>query len=273
MSDEPELSGVHRTAVGAAAIRGLHLLHDGEPKVLRDVYAIPLTGWTEEKVLDLARAGRSTATWVSRNRFAEDRLLDACTRGVRQYIILGAGLDSFALRHAETLGQLVVYEVDDPPMQAWKRWRIEQLNLVVPSPLRFVPCDFETRALPQALAEAGFDADAPTFVSWLGVTQYLTQEAVTETLRWVSQLAAGSAIVFTFVVPSPEAKAEKERFAAQGTRFETFFTPDQIVDVVATAGLRSEVFTPEQIDELYFTDRDDGLLASTGERLIIGHTI
>ena len=134
MFNEPDLSGVHDTALGAGLMRGIHLLNDDEPKIFSDPYAIPLLGWPEERVLDLALSGsvRSTATWVSRSRFAEDRLVEARSRGVSQYVVLGAGLDSFALRHAETLGNLVVYEVDDPPMQAWKRRRIEQLNLPLP---------------------------------------------------------------------------------------------------------------------------------------------
>ena len=275
MFNEPGLSGVHDTALGAGVIRGLHLLNDGEPKIFSDPYAIQLLGWTEERVLDLARSGsvRSTATWLSRSRFAEDRLVEARSRGVSQYVVLGAGLDSFALRHAETLGNLVVYEVDDPPMQAWKRRRIEQLNLPRASAVRFVPCDFETVAISEALAGAGFIAEALTFVSWLGVTQYLTQDAVAATLDWVSQLSTGSEIVFTFVVPSPEAETEKEQHAARGTRFETFFTPEQMTQVIEEAGLRAEVFTPEAIDALYFQDRDDGLHASTGEWLVVGRTM
>ena len=275
MVDEPDLAGVHRTALGAALMRGMHLLCDGEPKVIRDDFAIALGGWTEEQVFEITRAGAagsSTATWVARSRFAEDRLASARERGVRQYVVLGAGLDSFALRHARSLGELVVYEVDDPPMQTWKQRRLEQLNIAPPSGLRFVPCDFETQSIPSALSDARFVADAPAVVSWLGVTQYLTPDAIAQTLRWVAQLAAGSEIVMTFVVPGPAADAERESHAARGTTFETFFTPEQIVAVVSDAGLRSELFTPEQIDALYFADRDDELHAPEVERLIVGHS-
>jgi methyltransferase (TIGR00027 family) len=231
MVDEARSSAVvDRTVLGAARMRAIHLLVDGQPKILRDIYAMPLTGWSEEEILararDCAREGRQTSAWVARSRFAEDRLAAARARRVRQYVILGAGLDSFALRHAQTLGELAVYEVDNPPMQTWKRARIELLDLALPATLRFVPCDFETGTLPQALAQAGFDADAPAVVSWLGVTQYLTREAIAETLLWVSRLAAGSEMIFTFIVPGPEAVAERERIAAIGGRFETFFTPE-----------------------------------------------
>jgi methyltransferase (TIGR00027 family) len=272
MVDEPELAGVHTTALGAAAARGLHLLRDGDPKILRDIYAIPLTGWTEQRVLTVTAAAglSSTATWVTRSRVAEDRLAEATTRGVDQYVILGAGLDSFAWRHPELLDRLTVYEVDDPTMQSWKRRRLGQLGLAEPSGLRFVPCEFETQVLDTVLDEAGFVPGAPAVVSWLGVMQYLTRDAIAETLGWAGRLAPGSEIVLTYVVPGPGAEAEKGRHAARGTRFETFFAPDEIAAVLEAAGLRAEQITPEQLNETYFRHRDDGMQASTGERLAVG---
>jgi methyltransferase (TIGR00027 family) len=272
---EPELSGVHGTAIGVAAIRAVHLLRDGEPKIFRDEYALALTGWTEDQafaIADRARERLSTmyTTWICRGRFAEDRLTLARARGVDQYIVLGAGLDSFALRHAESLGDLVVYEVDDPPMQEWKRWRLEQLDLRPSTGLRFVPCDFETQDVRIALAAAEFDSGAPALVSWLGVTQYLTRQAIAGTLRWVAGLAAESEIVLTYLVPSPEADAAKVLLAASGTRFETFFPPQEMEALFSESGLHPEQFTPESLDALYFRDRDDGLRAPTGERLIVG---
>src|SRR5262245_46855207 len=134
MTEEPPLAAVHGTKFSAAAMRALQLFRDEDPKVLRDEYALGLTGWTEEQVLDLAaRVEKSPLTrstgWVCRARLAEDRLALARGRGVGQYVVLGAGLDSYALRHSDDLGDLVVYEVDDPPMQEWKRWRMDQLNL------------------------------------------------------------------------------------------------------------------------------------------------
>jgi methyltransferase (TIGR00027 family) len=275
MFDESELAGVHITALGAAAARGLHLLRDGEPKILQDVYAIPLTGWTEQRVLDLLTGTTlsSTATWVTRSRFAEDRLAEATTRGVDQYVILGAGLDSFAWRHTELLDHLTIYEVDDPPMQSWKRRRLSQLDLAEPSGLRFVPCEFETQALDIVLRDAGFVPRAPAVVSWLGVTQYLTRDTIAETFRWAGRLAPGSEIVLTYVVPGPEAEAQKVRHAARGTRFETFFTPDDIAAVLEAAGLQAEQITPELLNEKYFRHRDDGMQASSLERVAIGLVI
>jgi methyltransferase (TIGR00027 family) len=277
VSEAQSEGAVDITALGAAGARAIHLFSDGEPKILRDEYALPLTGLTRQQLegfaRERAREGKQTSTWVSRSRFAEDRLAAARTRGVCQYVILGAGLDSFALRHAHTLGDLVVYEVDNPPTQAWKRRRIEELDVPLPDGLRFVPCDFETATLREALAKADFSSDAPAVVSWLGVTQYLTPEAVAETLRWAACLAGGSEIVLTFVVPGFEAEEERKRHAEIGVRFETFFTPDDISAALTEAGLRAEVITPTQVDDLYFKNRGDGMRASRVEWLSVGSVV
>src|SRR5262249_1214461 len=144
-----------------------------------------------------------------RGRYTEDRLAVARAR-FNQYVILGAGLDSYALRHAADLNELNVFEVDDAPVQAWKQARLEALGLQVPGQLRFAPFDFERQSIPAALADAGFASEAPAFISWLGVTQYLSPGSVNDTLRWAASCAPGSEIVLTFVVPGPEAEEEKK---------------------------------------------------------------
>jgi methyltransferase (TIGR00027 family) len=269
---EPELSDIHRTAVGVAAIRAVHLLRDGEPKIFEDTYALGLTGWSEAQAVAMAdhaeaRLSSMYTTWICRGRFAEDRLEIARRRGVHQYVVLGAGLDSFALRHADRLDDLLVYEVDDPPMQAWKQWRLAELRVAPPETLRVVPCNFETQALRDALAVGGFDVQAPAFVSWLGVTQYLTPSAIAETLRWAASLADGSEILIAYLVPSPEVDAAK----ASGMPFESFFRPEAIEAMLDEARLRVEHVTPEDLGRRYFQNREDGLRAPTGERLVIGH--
>ena len=155
-------------------------------------------------------------------------------------------------------------------MQEWKRWRIRQLDLDLPDGLRFVPCDFERDSLPDALASAGFDHGVPAFVTWLGVTQYLAPEAIMDTLRWVAELPSRSEILFTYLLPSDEVEGMKRYLADHGTRFDTFFTPEEIESMAASVGLRTEQFAPELLDDLYFRDRTDGLRAPTGERLITG---
>jgi methyltransferase (TIGR00027 family) len=255
-------------------MRAWHLIGDGEPKVFVDDLGMALVGITKEQVRDLLAAGEvtSTAIWVLRGRFAEDRLERARERGVEQYVILGAGLDTFVLRHANDLGALVVFEVDDPPMQAWKRRRIAELSLPLLEALRFVPCDFETMRIADALEDASFLPRSPAFVSWLGVTQYLTKDAIAETFRWVSTLASGSEIVFTFVLPTEEADTWKRNAAKalEGVRFETFFTPDEITSLVNEAGLTVvELLTAEEANRRYFTNRSDDLQASASELLMV----
>ena len=271
MADGEGLAGVHTTAIGAAAVRAVHLLRDGDPKVLDDAFALKLLGWSEDDVLALIPESFSSAGWVTRARVAEDLVAAAYERGARQYVQLGAGLDSFALRRADVFGDLVVFEIDDPPMQEWKRRRIEALDLELPTTLRFVPCDFESESLAAVLADAGFDPTETAIVSWLGVTQYLTRDAIDETLGWVASLPTDSEVLVTYVVPGENAEATKA-LLARGTRFETFFTPREMAAVLEASGLRAEPITPEQLDQRYFQDRDDGLRASRDEHLMIGRT-
>jgi methyltransferase (TIGR00027 family) len=186
-----------------------------------------------------------------------------------QYVILGAGLDSYALRHAADLNELIVFEVDDPALHAWKQARLRTLGLETPKQLRFAPRDFERCSVTEALAVAGFAPEKPAFTSWLGVTQYLSTASINNTLRWAASCAPGSEIVLTFVVPGPEAEAEKALLASMNVDFTTFFTPDQITDVLRDAGFHQiEHFPPEKANDIYFDGRTDGLRAPTLEQLV-----
>jgi len=204
-----------------------------------------------------------------RARFAEDRLAAAIERGVRQYVVLGAGPDSYALRNPNV--PVTIFEVDDPPLQRWKRERFDELGIAAPECLRFVPCDFESMSIATALAQAGFQSREAAFISWLGVTQYLTPSAIDETLGWAASLASGSQIVLTYVCPSDEAQAHKSWQAKRGVRFETFYTPQEIESVLLAAGFATtEFLTPEEAQRLYFDSRTDGLVAHQDERLVVG---
>jgi methyltransferase (TIGR00027 family) len=267
----PPLVGVQRTAIGAAITRASHLFRDGEPKILRDEFALPLSGVSQQEAeARLAQFPHQTsAGWVLRSRYAEDRLAAARIR-VNQYVILGAGLDSYALRHAADLNELIVFEVDDPAVQIWKEERFTALGLEAPPQLRFAPCDFERSSIAAALVDAGFSPNSPAFISWLGVTQYLSPASVSDTLRWAAGCAPGSEIVLTFVVPGPEAETEKALLASRlNAAFATFFTPEQMTSVLREVGFRRiEHFSPEQANNVYFRGRSDGLRAPTLERLV-----
>ena len=170
MSLPSELSGVHMTAFVAAIMRARHLVVDGHPKIMEDHVAQQLVGMSaDELVSDTNRYGvdprEPSSIWILRSRFAEDRLAAARLRNVWQYVILGAGLDSYGLRHAASLDNLIVYEVDDPPLQHWKRQRLQALHIAPSDNVRYVACDFEIISLSEALRASTFDEDAPAEVS------------------------------------------------------------------------------------------------------------
>jgi methyltransferase (TIGR00027 family) len=264
------LSAVHRTAFAAAGLRAAHSLHGAEPKIFRDELALPLSGMSEDEVVALATRvpPESASTCILRSRFTEERLAVARDR-LAQYVILGAGLDSYALRMGDQLGQLIVFEVDDPALQAWKRRRIEALGLSMSRQLRFVPCDFESMSLPDALAESGFAYTEPCFISWLGVTQYLTPGAVRETLRWAAGCAAGSEIVLTFLQTNAQAERLKSSMAATGIEVLSHFTVDEMTTMLRKAGfVHIEHLTAAETNERYFQHRSDGLKAPEIQRLV-----
>jgi methyltransferase (TIGR00027 family) len=265
-----DLSGVHKTALSAAALRAAHTLCGAEPLIFRDELALALTDMPEAEVIALGQRvpAASASTCVLRSRFTEDRLAIARNR-LDQYVVLGAGVDSYALRMAGKLGKLVVFEVDDPPFQAWKRQRIAKLGLATPLQLRFVPCDFEQTRLEGALAESGFAEDHACFVSWLGVTQYLTRDAIRETLRWAGARPAGSEIVLTFLESNSQAENLKASMAQTGVAVLSHFTPDEMTGMLREAGFaRIEHLSPAETQQRYFQDRTDGLSAPQIQRLV-----
>jgi methyltransferase (TIGR00027 family) len=264
------LSELHRTAFSAAALRAAHSLAGEEPKIFDDTFALALIDMTDEEVAALAKRvpAASASTCIVRSRYAEDRLAAAWDR-LRQYVVLGAGLDSYALRMGAGLGAMTVFEVDDPDFQAWKRRRIEALGLAAPLGLRYAPCDFERTPLAAALAESGFREDQPCFVSWLGVTQYLTRAAIEETLRWAGSRPPGSEIVLTFLETNAHAENLKTSMAANGVTLHSHFAPDEMTRMLRGAGFaRIEHLGPAEAQARYFGARTDGLSAPQIQRLV-----
>lgn len=255
---EITLSGVHKTAFMAATLRAGHYLHADEPKIFEDSYAHRLLEMTEEeiRVFNAKIPGPLLSTCPLRSRFTEDRLAAAKGR-VNQYVILGAGLDSFALRKGDALGSLIVFEVDDLPFQAWKRQRIAKLGLTTPEQVRYAPCDFETMSIADALAAQGFAADEPCFITWLGVTQYLTLDAIRETLRWAGSRPAGSELVLTIV--EPEGKPAPDSGPRGIIDYTSYISMEEITRMLHEAGFsRVEPLTRAAADE-FFKGRTDGL--------------
>jgi methyltransferase (TIGR00027 family) len=204
-----------------------------------------------------------------RNRYAEDELVRSVAQGMTQYVILGAGLDSFVYRRRDLLQVLDVYEVDHPASQAWKRQRVEELGIKIPERLHYVPVDFERETLMNGLSAAGVNLRAATFFSWLGVTQYLTSTAVLNTLREVARLAApGSEIVFQFIVPAATlvgkeravVEALAARAAAVGEPWLSFFTPEELEVHLKQLGFKEIIhFGRHNATERYLTGRSDQL--------------
>jgi methyltransferase (TIGR00027 family) len=189
------------TAEGAAVMRALHQTLDDEPKILDDPISPRLVDTHSDfyqsrlKLLELLPAPtrlRLKATFVMRSRFAEDRLAEAATNGLCQYVILGAGLDTFASRQPSWANSLRIFEVDHPATQQWKRRRLAEAVVSVPENVCFVPIDFEKTSLVTALSQAGLDLKSPIFFSMLGVSQYLTEAAFDQSLRFVLSTPAQS---------------------------------------------------------------------------------
>jgi methyltransferase (TIGR00027 family) len=222
------------------------------------------------------------ASVVARARFIEDLVEQEITRGVSQYVILGAGLDTFAQRRADLGGRLQVFEVDQPGTQEWKRQRLASLGYGVPDWLHLVPSDFEEGSWQKAIVAAGFDVTAPAVVASTGVSMYLTKEANAATLRQLaSLLAPGSTVAMTFLLPL-ELLDEADRHgallsqqgaAASGTPFLSFFTPREMMSLALAAGFADvrHVCSADH-NARYFAGRPDGLRSSTGEDLLVATT-
>ena len=272
------------TALRVAMRRAAHQIVD-EPKVFDDPLALRILGtengsapqsdpkWSEDTPL----ACGLQAFLAARSRLAEDELHIAIERGVCQYVVLGAGFDTFAYRNPYPEDVLHVFEVDHPATQIWKRTRLEEAAIPIPRTLTFSPVDFETQTLEEGLRCAGFDTSKCTFFSWLGVTQYLTSSAVAATLRFAASMPVGSGIVFDYTIsPSllnPAARLAFDRLAHHvslaGEPFETFFDPSQLKCSLRAMGFgQIEDLGPGEINSRYFQGRQDKLRVGGFARVI-----
>lgn len=265
-----------------AIMRAIHQTMDEEPKILVDPIAPQLVDLRtkDEELLPLLNhpfAKQWRAGFLIRNRYAEDCLSECIDKGLHQYVILGAGLDTFAFRQPTRAKPLRIYEVDHPATQRWKRDRLGVADIAIPSNLTFVPLDFETGSLVNALKDCKFDFGGMTFLSWLGVTQYLSQSAITEMLEFVLSLPRSSQIVFSFIVPfesvsgvEAEALALAAKQAAEvGEPWLTTFEAEDLKSQLRSIGFSDVVhLTPAEAQERYAKNRRDGLKARRGEQLM-----
>ncbi len=272
------------TAQRVAMRRAAHQLLD-DPKVFDDPVALRILG--KENALALQSDPRQfeatplspymRAFVAARSRYAEDELALGVRRGVRQYVILGAGLDTFAYRNPYPEEVLRVFEVDYPTTQTWKRAILEEAGIALPGNLTFAPVDFETQTLKEGLRSAGYHPDECTFFSWLGVTEYLTTEVVMATLRFIASAPVGSGVVFDYMIsPSLLTPAQRSRLdalsrrvASAGEPWQAFFDPELLAKELRAMGFGYvEDLGPEEINTRYFKNRKDGLQVGSLSRLM-----
>ena len=274
------------TAIFTALQRAAHQILDDLPRILDDPIAVGLVPRsTEEAIRNAAEELQRPAikllrsTFAFRSRFAEDALRDAVDAGAHQLVLLGAGFDTFPYRQPPWSNALRIFEVDHPASQAFKKRRLAAMGIVPPTNVTYCPVDFENVSLKAGLHAASFDGAQPAFFSWLGVTQYLTRDAVRSTLEFVRCLAAGTQIVFEVLLPDsvlPESERKVAKFAAdasaaRGEPWLSRFTPEEMGALLAELGYESCFhLTPVEAQARYFQGRRDGLSAPVMAQFLIG---
>jgi len=284
---DKQLLAPDSTAARTALWRALHVEVDPLPHVLEDEIGLKLVapeeGWRQRPDMDPQFTSPFRASIVARARFIEDLVVEQAGRGVGQYVILGAGLDTFVQRRPEIASRLRIFEIDKPGTQAWKRQRLVELGYGVPDGLRLVPVDFEAGDdWGQRLAAAGFDAGKPAVVVSTGVSMYLTKDATMATLRQVAALAPGSTFAMTFLVPIERADPEvrpglqmaEKGARASGTLFISFFTPAEMLTLARAAGFKDVRHVSAAAHaKRYFAGRTDGLRPpNNSEELLVAAT-
>ncbi|QNI37089.1 class I SAM-dependent methyltransferase [Edaphobacter albus] len=270
-----------RTALRVAMRRAAHQIYDAKPLVFEDPVAVPILGneflpeveRTQFK-LNKPHSVGLRAHMVARSRYAEDLLAQAVARGVTQYVLLGAGLDTFAYRNP--FPDLHVFEVDHPATQQWKRDLLAATNISIPANLTYAPVDFEHQQLSTQLIVEGFNPAAPAFFAWLGVVPYLTQAAFRSTLSLVAASAKGSGIVMDYgqprsALPYFEQLAHDSlasRVQLAGEPFQLFFTPSEMAEELADFHNIEDLGSIE-LNARYFSSRTDNLkLLGTAGRIV-----
>jgi methyltransferase (TIGR00027 family) len=273
-----------RTTQRPALLRAAHQLLDDDPKIFVDPLAVGLIPEISAEAIFADAALMHSrpyqllrSVFVLRARYAEDCLAKAIADGVEQYVILGAGLDTFAYRQPACTGHLEIFEVDHPATQAWKRACLTAQGITPPRNLRYVAADFEGDSLKRRLDASGFNTRRPAFFSWLGVLQFLSAPAIDATLRFVASLPRGSAITLSFAVPCAMLDGEHLELAeysigscaSRGEPWLSLYRPEELKAFAQQAGFTdSEHLDPAVAARRYFSSRSDGLCAPRHEQLL-----
>jgi methyltransferase (TIGR00027 family) len=285
MTDGPVVAA-DGTAVRTALWRAVHVAVDPPPHVLDDEIglrlAAPEDDWRQRPDMDPRATALFRADIVARARFVEDLVVAEAARGVGQYVILGASLDTFAQRRPELAATMTVFEVDQSGPQAWKRQRLVELGLGVPEWLRLVPVDFEAgTSWWERLADAGFDATRPAVVASTGVSMYLSRDAIVATLRQIAALAPGSTLAMTYILPPefadqeelPGRRMSEQGARASGTPFVSFFTSGEMTALAREAGFRdASHVSAADLTARYFAGRPDGLHPGRSGEMLLATT-
>jgi methyltransferase (TIGR00027 family) len=271
------------SAVRTALWRAMHVQIDDPPHLIDDeiglALASPGEGWRDRPDMHPIGTRAYRAAIVARTRFVEDLLVE---EGIAQYILLGAGLDTFVQRHPELANRIVVFEIDQPGPQAWKRQRLEQVGYGVADSLRLIPVDFEADAdWWRALLDEGFDTRARALVSSSGVSMYITKSATAATLRRLAGLAPGSIVFMTFMLPfelldeadRPGLEAAARGAQASGTPWLSFYGPEEMMALARDAGfVNARTVSTADLADRYLSGRTDGLSAAGGEGILVAST-
>ncbi len=273
------------TAVRAALWRALHVQIDAPPHIIEDEIGFKLIApdddWRQRPDMHPVFTKRLRASIVARARFVEDLIVKQSKHGIMQYVILGAGLDTFAQRRPDIGSKFIIFEIDQPDTQSWKQKRLIELGFGIPEWLQFIPVDFEITIWWEQLLRAGFDTNKPAVVACTGVTLYLTKEAVFAILRQIAALTSGSKLIMAFYLPfelideedKPLQQIAEKGARSSGTPMISFFTPDEILTLADKAGFKeAKTISTKDMEQYYFTNRTDNLLPASGEVFLVATT-
>lgn len=280
MERETNIPQPDNTAMRTALWRALHVLTDAEPHIISDTIGLQLIApdddWRERP--DMKYTGRLRASIVARARYIEDLINEESKNGITQYVILGAGLDTYAERRTDGASKIQIFEIDQSDTLTWKQQRLIETGFDIPDNLHFVPVDFETDNWYEQLLKAGFDKNKAAVIACTGVTLYLTREAIVETLQQISTFAPASVLAMTFYLPidlmdeqdKPLMEMSLKGAAASGTPMKSFFSPDEVLVLACNAGFKErKTISTKDIEQSYFAHRTDDLLPASGEIFLL----
>ncbi|WP_179124512.1 MULTISPECIES: class I SAM-dependent methyltransferase [Elizabethkingia] len=268
------------TAIRTALWRAFHTQADAEPYILEDTVGLqliaPEEGWQERP--DIKYTQRLRASVVARSRYIEDIITTEIQKGTDQYVILGSGLDTFAQRNPDITSKIQIFEIDQPDTLSWKQKRLSETGFHIPENLHFVPVNFEKSSWWEQLLKAGFNIHKPAVIACTGVTLYLTRSAIKETLQHMVSLAAGSVVTISFYLPvellekedQPMQEMANKGAQQAGTPFISFFSPEEVIAIAKESSLKNtNLVSTEDIKDLYFKNRTDGLSPASGEVFLL----